>query len=331
MQIEERGENMIKNILVVFPVEEEHKEQIRQAAPAGAEVIFCAASEVTEDMVKEADVIIGNPPASMVTGSKNLKLLQLGSAGADAFIQPGVMPQQAILTNATGAYGLAISEHMLALTLELMKKLHFYRDNQSKSSWKDEGCVHSIYNATVLIVGLGDIGGEYAKRMKALGAYTIGIRRSNPKKPDYLDELYLMDRLDDMLGRADIVALSLPGTKETKGLFHAERIGKMKDGAILINVGRGSVVDTDALCDALESGKLYGAGVDVTEPEPLPADSRLWKMKNAVITPHVSGGIHLPETHNRIIRIAVDNMKRLMANEELNNIVDFTTGYRKLK
>ena len=104
----------------------------------------------------------------------------------------------------------------------------------------------------------------------------------------------------------------------------------MKDGAILLNVGRGMIVDTDALCAALENGKLAGAGVDVTDPEPLPADYPLWKMENAVITPHISGGYHLQETHDRIVRIMAENLKRFLAGEPLRNVVDFSTGYRKL-
>ena len=126
------------------------------------------------------------------------------------------------------------------------------------------------------------------------------------------------------------VAIPLPGTTATKGMIDAELMAKMKDGAILLNVGRGMIVDTDALCAALENGKLAGAGVDVTDPEPLPADHPLWKMENAVITPHISGGYHLQETHDRIVRIMAENLKRFLAGEPLRNVVDFSTGYRKL-
>ena len=136
--------------------------------------------------------------------------------------------------------------------------------------------------------------------------------------------------VDEYLPQADCVAITLPGTTATKGMFDAERMAKMKDGAILLNVGRGMIVDTDALCAALENGKLAGAGVDVTDPEPLPADHPLWKMENAVITPHISGGYHLQETHDRIVRIMAENLKRFLAGEPLRNVVDFSTGYRKL-
>ena len=180
------------------------------------------------------------------------------------------------------------------------------------------------------VLGLGDIGGEFAKRAKALGARVIGVRRTGTDKPDFVDELIHTDKLDEYLPQADCVAITLPGTTATKGMFDAERMAKMKDGAILLNVGRGMIVDTDALCAALENGKLAGAGVDVTDPEPLPTDHPLWKMENAVITPHISGGYHLQETHDRIVRIMAENLKRFLAGEPLRNVIDFSTGYRKL-
>lgn len=158
----------------------------------------------------------------------------------------------------------------------------------------------------------------------------IGVRRTGTDKPGFVDELIHTDKLDEYLPQADCVAITLPGTTATKGMFDAERMAKMKDGAILLNVGRGMIVDTDALCAALENGKLAGAGVDVTDPEPLPADHPLWKMENAVITPHISGGYHLQETHDRIVRIMAENLKRFLAGEPLRNVVDFSTGYRKL-
>ena len=194
-----------------------------------------------------------------------------------------------------------------------------------------DGCgIKALGSYPERVLGLGDIGGEFAKRAKALGARVIGVRRTGTDKPDFVDELIHTDKLDEYLPQADCVAITLPGTTATKGMFDAERMAKMKDGAILLNVGRGMIVDTDALCAALENGKLAGAGVDVTDPEPLPADHPLWKMENAVITPHISGGYHLQETHDRIVRIMAENLKRFLAGEPLRNVVDFSTGYRKL-
>ncbi len=317
---------MEKNVLVLIPVNQKHKELLEEKAPS-ASFTYAAPETVDLATVQNADIIIGNPPAAMIKGSKKLGLLQLNSAGVGEFANPGVLPDGAILANASGAYGLAISEYMLGVLLELNKKLHLYRDSQKEANWSYLGPVKSIYGSTALVVGVGDIGGEFAKRMKALGAYTIGIRRSDSNKPDYLDELHFMDKLEDLLPRADIVALSLPGTRLTNRIINQETLKLMKRDAVLINVGRGNAVDTDALCDALENGQIMGAALDVTDPEPLPREHRLWKMRNAVITPHVSGGYSLQETHERIVRISAGNLEAFLYGKSVSNIVDVSAGY----
>jgi len=316
----------LKNILVVLSVNAEHKKLLEAKAPS-ARFVYSDQRNVSEEQVKDAEIIIGNPPAHMLKGSENLKWLQLQSAGAGDYTAGDVLPKGTILTNASGAYGLAISEYMLGVTLELYKKLHLYRDLQVRSDWSYAGKVRSIYKTTALIAGLGDIGGEFALKLKALGAYTIGIKRRDTAKPGYLDELYMMDKFETVLPRADIVALSLPSTKLTNKIINERTIGLMKQDAIIINVGRGNAIDTEALCDALESGRIAGAALDVTDPEPLPADHRLWKVKNAVITPHVSGGFSLQETHDRIVAICADNLEAWLNGRSLKNIVDLSEGY----
>lgn len=318
--------NMNK-ILVLLPVNESQKNLIESASP-NSEYIYESIKTVDKKTVQEVEVIIGNAPADMVIESPNLKLLQLNSAGSDAYIKEGVLNKDVLLTNASGAYGLAISEHMIGVLLQLFKKLHLYRNNQKLHLWNDEGEVKSIYNSKILIVGLGDIGEEFAKRAKAFGAHIIGIRRKNTEKPDFIDELYLMDKIDELLPQVDVVMLSLPSTKETYKLFSKDKLMLMKKGAVLLNAGRGNALDTDALCDLVESNHLLGAGLDVTDPEPLTADHRIWDVENIIITPHISGGYHLPETLERIVRISSDNLKRFTNGEKLKNVVDFHTGYR---
>lgn len=317
---------MKKNILVLVPVNEEHKRLLEEKAPY-ENFTYVDSRSVDAAQVQDADIIIGNPPVSMIKDSKKLQWLQLQSAGVGEYTEENVLPNGVVLTNAAGAYGLAISEYMLGVLLEIYKKLHLYRDNQTEGNWSNLGQVKSIYNSTALIVGLGDIGGEFAKRLKSLGAYTIGIRRTNTNKPEYLDELHLMDKLENLLSRADIVALSLPGTKLTNKIINEKTLKLMKRGAVLVNVGRGSTVDTEALCDALESKHLLGAALDVTYPEPLPKEHRLWKIKNAIITPHVSGGFSLQETHDRIIRISANNLEAFLNKKSLGNVVDLSAGY----
>lgn len=314
-------------ILVVIPTNDEEKVRLGSVMP-DAEFVFAAPDDTSEELAKSADIIIGNIPPEYIRGSKKLKWLQLNSAGTDGYCEEGVVPEGAYLTNATGAYGLAISEHMLGMLLEIKKKLNLYYLNQIKHQWKDEGNVTSIEGITTLVVGLGDIGGDFARKMKALGSYTIGVKRTKGTKPDYIDELYTLDSLDKLLPKADVVALTLPGTKDTYHLFNSERFKLMKKDAVILNVGRGTTICTEDLCDALEKGLIAGAGLDVTDPEPLPSDHRLWDAPGAVITPHVSGFFHLPETLRRIVRISIDNLERFKKQEPLKNIVDFKTGYR---
>lgn len=331
-----------KRALVTIPTGERHRNLLQQVAPGwefrfrGTDTLVCAPQEalpgqpVTQEDVDWAQVILGNVPAAMLHGSPALEWLQTNSAGVEAYIQPGVLAGDTLLTNATGAYGLAIAEHMLGMLLELFKKLELYRDAQKSGAWQSQGAVKAVYGSTVLVLGMGDIGGEFAARCKALGAKVVGVRRSPRPCPEYADEVHLLEDLDSLLPHADVVAITLPGTDATRGLMSRERLAKMKEGSVLLNVGRGFIVDTEALCDALERGHLSGAGVDVTDPEPLPPTHRLWNIPTAVVTPHISGFYHLRETHERIVGIFLENLRHFQAGEPLRNLVDFATGYRKL-
>lgn len=318
----------MKKILVTIPMEESHKKYIEEVAK-DAEVIYTASEKADKNLIQEADIILGNVPVESIRGSQNLKWLQLNSAGANNYTEAGVLKEGTLLTNASGAYGLAISEHMLGMLMAVQKKLHLYLANQKAHQWKDEGKVTSIYGSKTLVVGLGDIGGEFAKRMHALGSKVYGIKRNMTEVPEYLEEIYQMDKLEELLPQFDIVALSLPETKATRNLFDKNKFEKMKKNAILLNVGRGTTVNTADLCDALNNEIIGGAGLDVTDIEPLPEDSPLWNAKNLVLTPHVSGGYHLNETLERIRKIALTNLKAYYEGKPLINIVDFMTGYRK--
>lgn len=317
-------------ILVNIPVTEEHKRMLEEAA-AGIPIEYTKPKLVNEEVTKDATVIIGNVSHKYVQAAENLKWVQLNSAGNYGFTKPGVLKPGTKLTNATGAYGLAISEHMLGALLMLIKNLNKYYDNQKQHLWHNEGRVSSIYGAKTLVVGLGDIGGEFAKKMNALGSKVTGIRRHATAVPEYLEAQYQLDKLDELLPEMDIVALTLPAYGATDGLFTKERMMKMKPGAILINVGRGTLVDNVALAELLNEGILGGALIDVTDPEPLPEDHPLWDAKNALITPHVSGGFQLPETLTRIVRIACENLVRFREGRELRNLVDFETGYKRFE
>ena len=320
----------MKKVAVTLPVDERQKELIMKSAPEGVyEFDFPDRRGLKAEDLSDYNVIIGNVPPEFLKSCRSLEWLQLDSAGATTYTADGIMPAGVCLTNATGAYGLAISEYMIGALLMLQKKLLLYHDNMKKHSWSDEGLVSSIWGSSTLVVGMGDIGSEFARRMHDLGSHVTGIRKHYAVKPDYVDAMYPMEELPSLLKKADIVAVTLPGTAENERLFDAEMFSLMKETAYFLNVGRGSIVVTDDLMHALNDGVIAGAAVDVTDPEPLPQNSQFWNAENLLVTPHVSGQYHLPETLERIVRIAGENLRLYSEGKPLKNIVDFATGYRK--
>ncbi len=317
----------MSNIVIRIPTNEKNREMIKAAA-GDKTVTFC--DEFTQEMVDNAEIILGNPSPNMLKTAKNLKWLQTGSAGVEPYIKDGVLKSDVKLTNSTGAYGLAIGEFMLAGHMAMIKKMFLYRDAQKTHSWESLGNVDGMYKSTVVVLGMGDIGTEYAMRCKALGAYVIGVRRTDTTPSPYADEIITSDKLDEILPRTDVLAIAMPGTPQTRNMIDEKRISLMKKGSYIINVGRGYIIDMEAISDALESGHLAGAVLDVTEPEPLPKGHRLWDIPTAFITPHISGFYHLDETRERILKIFADNLEKYLKGEKLNNLIDFTTGYRSL-
>ena len=319
---------MMKNVLVLMPVEARHKAKL-EAAGAGCRITYRSPAEVTADEIRSANAILGQPDAAMIGASENLEWLQLESAGADAYIRPGVLSAKTVLTNATGAYSKAVAEHAFALTLMLQKKLYLYRDEQKRAVWSDHGVVSSLSDCTVAVVGLGDIGRHYARLVKAMGARVIGVKRRAADPPPCVDELVMTQDLDTVFPEADVVMSVLPGSAATHHIYTDESFDRMKDTALFINCGRGSAVASDVLYRALSGHMIAAAAMDVAEIEPLPADSPLWALENLVITPHISGGFHLPETFERIVDIAANNLAAYAEGRELHNVVDFATGYKK--
>ncbi len=287
--------------------------------------------EIPEEVWENAVMILGNPTFEQLKLCTSLCLLQLQSAGADTYCRPGILPEEVALCNATGSYGLAIAEHMVGVTLMMAKKLHLYRDQQFAGVWRDLGPVLPISGSNVLVIGLGDIGTEYAMRMYTLGANITGVTRTVKEGPPFVEKMATTESLNELLPSADIVALALPGGKSTAGILNQHRISLMKDGALLINVGRGNAVDTEALTQALEAGKLGGAALDVTDPEPLPADHPLWHQPRAVITPHISGGLHLRDIYDKLVVRCIRNVAAFTQHRPLESLVDRKTGYTYTK
>ena len=311
-------------ILVTLPVTEEHKTLLESQDRGGVPCEFTyidGDGKADELSAGEMDMIIGCPPVSVVPKLRKLSFLQLHSAGYETYAAPGVLPEGTLLANASGAYGLAVSEHMLAMTFDVLRHFGRYHDQQREKVWVSDGYYHSVEGAVTVVVGLGDIGGDYARKMKALGAYVIGIRKHDKPAPDYVDEQYTIDRLPEVLPRADIAAIVAPGGPETYHLFDEKALSSMKDDSILINVGRGSEIDPVPLKRLIKEGKFYGVALDVTEPEPLPEDDELWDLPGVLITPHSAGRFFLPETVTRIVRIAAKNVYALSHGTDFVNVV----------
>ena len=233
-------------VLVMLPVKESHKEALEAAAP-NAEFLYTKPDILTKQQVHEATIIIGNVPAKFLENTTKLKWLQLNSAGTDGYLVAGILSQNVKLTNATGSYGLAISEYMMTTLLMMMKKMDRYYLNQAQGIWKSEGEISSVYGSKILVVGMGDIGSEFAKRASAFGATVIGVTRTKKAAPEYVDRMITSDELDSVLGEVDVVVSSLPSSPATYQLFNKKRFQMMKKGSYFDNVGRWNAVDSDAL------------------------------------------------------------------------------------
>ena len=316
------------NILLTYEVPEESLKKL-EAVAGDNPIKIVPRREVSKEDVLWADVILGNPPREYLHENDHLGLVALNSAGSTEYCDEGILPENTMLTNATGAYGIIISEWLTGMLLKIMNRFDAYKDQQRESRWQRlSEDRYSVYGSKALILGTGNIGTEFAKRLKALGATVIGIRRVADKPQEYFDEIHPMSDLNSILPKVDIVANCLPGTAATSKVIGLEQLRLMKDSAVLLNIGRGSAIDTDALVAVLDEGKFLGVGLDVTDPEPLPEDHRLWTFENVHITPHCSGGMNSPISFNYIIEVAADNLNAYLNGGEYRNVVDRKTGYK---
>lgn len=274
---------------------------------------------VPEELKAKATAVIGNIAPEECAQCPKLEWLQTWSAGVDKYQQRGVLQPGSMLTNATGAYGQSVSEHMFASMWAIMKNLHIYAAGNTNATWQDAGRAITPDGKTALMIGTGDIGSHFARLCKAVGMETIGVRRNPNVDATGVDHIVGFESLDNVLQYADVIAMSVPSTPATHHLLNAERIASLKPDAIIINAGRGDAIESQALADALAEGRIRGAALDVTEPEPLPADSQLWCEPKCLITPHVAGGNHLEITERSIISIALGNVRCYANGQSLDN------------
>ena len=315
------------NALLMPPFREEHLARFTDIDGYR----FAYAAQPSPEALAEAEVILGQPRLETLLAAPQLRWVQSLAAGVDGFTsRAGMFPRGVTLTSLSGAYGQSISECVLTMVLSLYKKFPLYRDNQRDALWRDEGLQESPAGKRLLILGAGNIGCAVARLFRPFGCHITGVRRVPRAVPPEFDEMITLDALDAALPEADIVVCALPSTPATVGLFGRERLALMKRTAVLVNVGRGNLIDCEALASHLAAGRLWGAALDVTDPEPLPAGHPLWACKNALITPHVTGGCfgHLKATEEFMYGLCRENLIRFREGRPLLNAVDFETGYR---
>jgi phosphoglycerate dehydrogenase-like enzyme len=277
----------------------------------------------------EANVILGFCDSRLIDAAEQLVWVQVYWAGVERCLESeAVGSGRILLTNMQKMSSATIGEHAIAMMLSLTRGLTPYAKMMAEGAWqrdyaRNSGMV-SVDGKTLLVVGLGGIGRQVAMRGKGLGMRVVATRNSSREGPDYVDYVGLSDELHALAAQADVIVNALPLTPATTGLFDREFFAAAKRGSYFINVGRGSTVVTDDLLLALQDGRLGGAGLDVTEPEPLPADHPLWQLPNVIITPHVAGFGGSRRWHAMLVR---ENIRRYLAGEALLNVVEPERGY----
>ena len=319
----------MKIVIINRLLKETHKEQIRKtAAEVGGSLLFVEAEEDIPSDWADCEIIYGFGMGNAKV-NKNLKWLSVPSAGVDYLMKPGCFANgDCLVTNSSGAYGVTIAEHIIAVSLMMMRKLDYAYSESLKGNWTSPKPQKSLKDCRILVLGTGDIGCCFARRAKAFEPESItGVSRSGNCSDPSFDSVKKVSELDSLLPSADLLVMSLPDTPETRDILNRERLALLPEGAYVVNVGRGSAIDEDALCESLNSGRLGGAALDVFKTEPLPSDSKLWNTKNLLITPHVAGNLTLDHTLNVNVDMFCKNLLNYAKGLPLNNLIDRNKGY----
>ncbi|MGQ0383213.1 MAG: D-2-hydroxyacid dehydrogenase [Gammaproteobacteria bacterium] len=315
---------------VVIPAADDARLAWMQAAAPGVTLLPAKDRAEAAALAADADGVIGFCTPEVVSAGTRLRWIQVFSAGVERCVGiPGFGDRGIWLSNMQKIAGPVMAEHVIAFMLALTRGFASYVPLQAKGEWKDDAVpssrMWSVEGRTMLVVGLGGIGTETARRAHALGMKVIAIRNSGRDGPPYVAEVGLSPELRAFAARADVIVNTLPLTPETKGIFDRGFFDAAKRGALFISVGRGASVVTADLVAALEDGRIGGAGLDVTDPEPLPPGHPLWRASNVLITPHVSAEIDTGDGPRWLI--ARENLRRFAAGAKLLSEVDVAKGY----
>lgn len=311
--------------LIVPQLSSEDRARILQAAGSGAALAEAREPERQRAEIVDAEVLFGRVTAEIYAGARRLRYYHSIGAGVDAILSPELVESDVILASEKGQVGIHLAEHAFALLLGLTRGVHTALrrpDYGLREPIRREQ--RELWEQTLGIVGFGGTGREVARRALAFGMRVLAVDIEDvPAEPGVT--LWKPDRLDDLLAGSDVVVIGLPLTKATHHLFTRDLFRRMRRHAILINVTRGAIVHGDDLLSALEEGLIWGAGLDVTDPEPLPSGHPLWNHPRVIVTPHTAGGS--PRRAARAIATFCENLRRLRAGEPLLAVIDKHKGY----
>jgi len=313
-------------IVLCYPVEKKHYDQIAAAAPE-AELIDAGQERIGQEILA-ADLFCGHAKVPIdweaVVKLGRLKWIQSSAAGLDHCLVPAVVDSSITVTSASGVLADQVAEHATALVTAITRSLPvFFRAQQVKEFIRRP--TRDLHHSTVGIVGLGGVGRRIAEVISPFKTRILAVDTYPVDKPAHVEALWPVERLPDLLREVDFLFLAAPLTPVSRGMIGAAELALMKSGSILINVARGPLVKESALVDALRSGHLAAAGVDVTEQEPLSPTSPLWEMPNVIITPHVGGQSRL--RIDQMTDFFCDNLRRYQTGQPLKNLVDKSLGY----
>jgi phosphoglycerate dehydrogenase-like enzyme len=300
--------------------------QLQVAAPAAVKIVTATPATLAAE-IADADGIIGSVNARLFGTTKKLRWIQTHSAGVDGLRYPELINSNVTLTNAKIVMGPNIADHAFALLLTMTRGMNRATVNKPNEEWQrgQYSSLIELNGKTAMIVGVGGIGMQIAQRAKGFGMRVLGVDPKDISYTPLVDEVVKPDRLDEVIPKADVVFVSAPLTQESRGMIGPRQFELMKKGTYFIAVSRGGLYQTPALVKALDSGHLGGAGLDVTDPEPLPKGHALWKFQNVVITPHVAGQSDLMP--KRRIELFKENIRRFAEGRPMLNVVDKQKGY----
>lgn len=325
--------------LVIYPAVEPERHNRISASAAGVQVVNAADLEEALEHIPDAEAFFGKITPELLRAARRLRWVQTPTASLEHYMFPELVQHPCVLTNMRGIFSDVIADHVFGFIICFARNFHRYIRNQMNHRWQPVGGdqtpdfrtgagvvigpdrAHQHLGAAMLgIVGLGGIGSEVARRAVAHDMQVIAVDPLRTDAPAGVKAVWKPDRLGELLSQSDFVVIAAPHTPETAKMFGREQFRQMKRTAYLINIGRGAIVDLADLTAALEAGEIAGAGLDVYETEPLPADHPLWDMDNVILTPHVAGhSVHVPERH---LAVLLDNIGRFTRAEPLRNIAD---------